>query len=430
MTGSPQARICISRARPRTASRMPYFALALVLTFVVLQRSEASSFRVVYSFKGQPDGYAPQGTLVKDGAGNLYGTTTWGGSVDCTVSGQEVGCGTIFKVDKKGNETVLYDFGQQGGDGVMPVAGLVRDVAGNLYGTTTEGGVGDCGGYGCGTVFKLDTTGHETVLHSFAGGSDGGNPEGVILDAYSNLYGTTAVGGSSCDCGTVFKLDATGHETVLYSFSGTDGEFPYAGLARDTKGNLYGTTLEGGAFGWGTVFKLTPKGKETLLYSFRGGKDGANPTSSVKLDGKGNLYGTTQHGGAPTCNGGNGCGVVFRLDARGQETVLHTFCLKNCQDGKDPSAGLILGTTGNFYSTTFEGGITGCDANNGCGTVFEISRAGKEAVLHRFTSKDGAYPLAGLVVDGTGRFYGTTAGGAESGCIGYFGCGDLFEIVP
>lgn len=227
-----------------------------------------------------------------------------------------------------------------------------------------------------------------------------------------------------------FQRRHVGHETVLYSFSGTDGAYPYAGLVRDAKGNFYGTTLEGGAFGWGTVFKLTSTGKKTLLHSFRGGKDGATPTTSVVLEGKGNLYGTTQHGGSLTCNGGNGCGIVFKLDARGKETVLHTFCLKNCRDGKDPSAGLVIGATGNFHSTTFEGGTTGCDANNGCGTVFEISHTGKETLLHRFTGTDGAYPLAGLVVDGTDHFYGTTAGGAEGGCIGYFGCGDLFEIVP
>lgn len=225
---------------------------------------------MVYSFKGQPDGYAPQGSLVKDEAGNLYGTTTWGGSVDCYINGQEVGCGTVFKIDRTGSETILYNFGQSQGDGVGPQAGVVRDSAGNLYGTAARGGGGDCGGYGCGTVFKLDTAGHETILHSFTGGSDGGTPNaGVILDNGGNLYGTTSVGGSSCGCGTVFRLDPSGNETVLHSFSGTDGAYPWAGLVLDAKGNLYGTTLEGEALGWGAVFKLRPTGKETLLHSCR-----------------------------------------------------------------------------------------------------------------------------------------------------------------
>ena len=298
-------------------------ALAIMFVPVVLAAGSAQAQTyaetVLHSFTvtGGDGAYSLAG-LVLDAQGNLYGTTDGGGA----------GYGTVFKVDTAGKETVLYSFTGTGGDGAVPEAGLVQDAQGNLYGTTVDGGA-----FGQGTVFKLDTTGKETVLYSFTG-YDGSGPEaGLVLDAQGNLYGTTKYGGNlACyapyGCGTVFKLDTTGKETVLYSFTGTgtgDGEAPEAGLVLDTKGNLYGTTpyggTNGGASNGGTVFKVDTTGKETVLYSFAGtgAGDGQNPEAGLVLDAQGNLYGTTYFGGA------NAGGTVFKVDTTGKETVLHSF---------------------------------------------------------------------------------------------------------
>jgi uncharacterized repeat protein (TIGR03803 family) len=186
--------------------------------------------------------------LIRDSAGNLYGTTHQGGAFQL---------GTVFKIDLAGVETVLYSFAG-GTDGGEPEAGLIQDAAGNLYGTTHYGGGGSCSD-GCGTVFKLDPAGVETVLYMFTGNPDGGSPlSNLVEDAAGNLYGTTLYGGSSGK-GIVFEVDtATGAETVLHSFRGRDGAAPQAGLVRDAKGNLYGTTPEGGGNGFGAIFRLSP----------------------------------------------------------------------------------------------------------------------------------------------------------------------------
>ena len=265
---------------------------------------------VLYRFTGGADGEFPSGSLVRDPAGNLYGTTIDGGSSDF---------GTVFKLDTTGTKTVLHSFTGYP-DGNWPWAGLVRDAAGNFYGTTTSGGTG-CATYGCGTVFKLDPNGVETVLYSFAGGvDDGRSPQAeLIRDAAGNLYGTTyAGGGGVCPngCGTVFKLDMAGTETVLHRFrKNPDARSPAAGLIRDAAGNLYGTTYYGGgghscSDGCGTVFQLDPSGTATLLYSFTGRTDGKFPYAGLVRDSAGNLYGTTTYGGY----GGNpGHGTVFKL---------------------------------------------------------------------------------------------------------------------
>ncbi len=256
---------------------------------------------VPYSFKGGSDGAFPSAGLVMDAAGNLYGTTGFGGAPNA---------GTVFKLDPSGNKTVLYSF-KGGSDGNVPVAGLIMDAAGNVYGTTQDGGSGGGCSFGCGTLFKLDPAGNETVLHSFTGSpGDGGRPvAGLIMDTAGNLYGTTAEGGSgTCTvingvpvsgCGTVFKLDPAANETVLHSFTGgSDGTQPLAALIFDQAGNLYGTTELGGSFGSGTVFKLDPSGNETVLHAFTGGNDGAAPLfAGLIMDIAGNLYGTTQNGG-------------------------------------------------------------------------------------------------------------------------------------
>jgi uncharacterized repeat protein (TIGR03803 family) len=266
---------------------------------VVFKLDARGKQTVLHKFAGDPkDGAYPQAGLIQDVAGNLFGTTTFGG---------RFGDGIVFKLDKVGKESVLYHFtgGMDGGD---PQYGrLVRDAAGNLYGTTYTGGSFSCGGDGCGTVFKLDKTGKEIVFHNFSSQQDGQTNSGLIRDAVGNFYGTTAFGGPTAN-GVVFKLDATGTETILYSFTGgTDGGFPYAGLVRDTAGSLYGTTQSGGASGWGVVFKLDASGTETVLYSFTGGTDGGSPYGDLIRDGAGNLYGTTNVGGA------SNFGVVFKV---------------------------------------------------------------------------------------------------------------------
>jgi len=314
---------------------------------------------VLYSFTGGADGGAPGAALVRDPDGNFYGTTGGGGMSTCYLGNSP--CGVVFELSTSGAETVLHSFAG-GVDGESPEVGLVRDAAGNLYGTTEFGGVP-----GAGVVFKVDTSGTETVLYSFTGGADGGYPEaGLVRDSAGNLYGTTNNGGPS-GAGVVFKLDAKGTETVLYAFTGgTDGGNPEAGLIRDAEGNLYGTTVDGGLTtnsGYGVVFKLDTSGTETVLYSFTGGTDGANPYAGLVRDPAGNLYGTTYGGGRRF--GNNGFGVVFEIGADGTETVLHTF--KGRAGGAHPRAALIRDSKGNLYGTTVDGGTSGN------GVVFKLT---------------------------------------------------------
>jgi uncharacterized repeat protein (TIGR03803 family) len=375
---------------------------------------------VLYNFADQG---SPDSNLIMDSAGNFYGTTSGGGS--------SAG-GTLFKLDTTGHETVLYSFPLGNGDGKGPTGGLVMDSAGNFYGTTAVGGVqvGACsstlgGGLGCGTAFKVDSTGHETVLHTFTGAGDGANPQGgLIMDRAGNLYGTTLGGGFQDTYGTVFKIDATGQETVLYEFASganADGTNPSAGLIMDTAGSLYGTTLYGGAAGLGTVFKLDNTSHETVLYSFTGvNGDGVNPYAGLFMDNAGNLYGTTLGGGINSCplqpwfpgvsfsSGFAGCGVVFKLDPTGHETVLYSFTGTN-GDGAYPAAPLTMDVAGNLYGTTYEGG-TGTCPFGGCGTIFKLDPTGHEAVLYSFPANGGGVgggPVAGLIIDNAGNLYGT-----------------------
>jgi uncharacterized repeat protein (TIGR03803 family) len=321
-------------------------AVMLVLGLLAVPSAQAQTFTVLYSFTGSPDGEYPYnyGSLLMDGSGNLYGTTQRGGTNKCGY-----GCGTVFEVDASGNETVLYSFNAI--DGASPYAGLIRDADGNLYGTTDGGG-----GYGAGAAFKLDTSGGETVLHRFGYESgDGTNPvAGLILDAKGNLYGTTS-GGGAHSYGTVYKLSKTGKETVLYSFDWTGGATPLAGLIEDAQGNLYGTTSAGGS-GYkhtGTVFKLSKSGVETVLHSFGNREaDGQTPEAGLISDADGNLYGTTVYGG-----GNPGSGTVFKVSKTGKEKVLYTFT--GGADGSLPVAGVIRDEQGNLYGTTERGGDFG-----------------------------------------------------------------------
>ncbi len=280
--------------------------------------TQAQTFTVVHTFMNSPDGAFPFGGLLMDAAGNLYGTTLSGG---CTI----YGCGTVFKLVPAGNETILYRFGTvpSGLDPQDPYAALVMDASGNFYGTTRDGGT-----FGLGTVFRLDTSGTLTVLHSFTA-AEGGDPyAGVVMDAAGNLYGTTSAGLAVGVYGTVFKIDTAANFTVLHFFTGSDGCCPTGGVIMDAAGNLYGTAGGGGSSGFGTVFKLDTLGNLHVLYSFKGGSDGASPAGGLIMDALGNLYGTTGAGGSGTCSGQLpvvGCGTVFKLDPVGNETVLYSF---------------------------------------------------------------------------------------------------------
>jgi uncharacterized repeat protein (TIGR03803 family) len=371
---------------------------------------------VLYTFEAGTDGAGPAADLFRDRTGNLYSTTHGGGDVTgCFFEGGVpwTGCGVVFKLDRNGTETTLYEF-TGGTDGGGPSSGVVQDQAGNLYGTTVFGGdISDCSFYempGCGVVYKVDpTSGKESALHSFTGGVDGLASYGdLLLDRWGNLFGATDNGGDTAStfcgqtvanftglpgCGTIFEIHRDGKFDVLHTFEGADGG-PYGDgwLARDRRGNIYGVTGNGGdlsecGYGCGVVFRLRPNGEEKVLYSFTGGADGATPLASVVRDADGNLYGTAAYGGDLTdspCAAVGGCGVVFKVDPAGHETVLHTF--KGGPDGASPSANLLLGEDGNLYGTTQFGGAT--DGGNscsvpgaslpGCGVVFKITLRGSD----------------------------------------------------
>jgi len=402
----------------------------LALAAVATPLAQAQTFTALHAFKGGTDGAFPSnGGLILDAKGNLYGTTLEGGGGAC-----DGGCGTIFRANPAGKVTVLYSFTGAGSDGKYPNGSLVRDTAGNLYGTTYGGGTSGAGcyGYGCGTVFMLDSAGQETVLYSFTGGVDGATPEaGVVRDAAGNLYGTTHLGGAN-NWGTVFMVDPSGNETVLHSFDGLagDGGDAHAGLILDPSGVLYSTTPGGGilnsnclpglGIGCGTVFQITTTGAETVLYDFTGYKDGNTPFGNLVRDKAGNLYGTSQPRPTPT-----GWGTVFKLDASGKLTVLHTF--SGGAGGADPLSGLVRDSAGNFYGTTSAGGSGNCTyyPGGGCGTVFKLSPGGTFTVLYNFTGgADGEYPVAGLVRDAKGNLYGTAS------WSGTYSEGTLFKITP
>jgi uncharacterized repeat protein (TIGR03803 family) len=372
-------------------------ALAIVLLLLSAATPAHAQETLIYSYGPSPDGASPVASLVLDSKGNLYGTTLDGGADRF---------GTVFKITPGGVETVLHSFPADSLDGALPEAGLVMDSNGNLYGTTSSGGA-----HGVGTVFEVTSTGTETVLYSFTGGPDGGIPYGgLVLDSGGNLYGTTRSGGAYHG-GTAFELTPSGAETVWHSFGhGSDGKFPYAGLVRDSSGNLYGTTYNGGTAGLGTVFQITASGTETVLHSFTGtsGGDGAYPNATLIRDAAGNLYGTTV-GGSP------GASIAFEISASGKETVLYSFPATDHAYG-----GLIMDSTGNLYGTTKFGGT------HKVGGVYEITVNGAVPTLYSFvkSQRDGYNPMAGLVMDKSGALYGTTfRGGSHSN-------GAVFKLVP
>jgi hypothetical protein len=464
-------------------------AAALMLTvFSMAQYSE----KAIHTFTGGKDGAIGGIQLVSDSAGNLYGTTFDGGnrSTSCEPYTGVPGCGVVFKLTRDAHgdwkETVLHTF-TGGKDGALPIA-VILDSAGNLYGTTFFGGdekLANCrleNVPGCGVVFKLTPRADglpwkETVLHTFTGGTDGRLPwAGLTFDQAGNLYGTATRGGDThCKgrtpfgCGVAFRLTPTTEgpwtESVIYTFetTGRGGYLPYGGLTFDSEGNLYGTAYLGGdnsvsCFGdpgCGVVYELTPRAhgpwKETVLHAFTGGTDGGIPLFYVTLDSRGNVYGTTIYGGdtkSNNCLGGYGfdapagCGVVFKLTrgAHGawKETELYSFT--GGRDGAFDTAPVVFGSSGNIYGMTGNGGYLagpctfGTENNAGCGVVFQLTPTTKgpwtESVLYAFTGgTDGSGPESNLLLDSAGNIFGVTEGGGNiSECSGY-GCGVVFKIA-
>ena len=413
--------------RTSTFNGLRAVAVSFVAALFLASAWASDHESVLYNFGAAPgDGGQPAGGLIMDSAHNFYGATYQGGSY-C-----QVGCGTVFKLSPgpggTWTETVLHNFGN-GQDGTGPNGTLVMDAAGNLYGLTYTGGIFD-GGIVFELTPNQDGGWSETVLHNFGSGSDGSfATAALLLDAAGNLYGMTFYGGAYGG-GTVFELSPTlgggWAESVLYSFGhGTDGAAPDGGLIMDAAGNLYGTTLQGGegggycqASGCGTVFELSPSAgggwTETVLHSFNA-NDGSQPNAAPVMDGAGRLYGTTFQGGNLT--GQNcapfGCGSVFELSPNPgggwSETTLYNF--NGQPDAGYPQSSLILDAVGNLYGATTQGG----SQNNG--TVFELSsRHGTwtEIVLFSFSQVGtGVDPVSAPILDRTGNLYGMTELGGE-----------------
>jgi len=364
----------------------------LSCTLAALGAASAATETVIHSFATFPFGAHPFGRLTYDASGDLYGTTYQGGWL---------GMGVVYKLNKSG-ETVLHTFAG-GSDGANPYAGVKLDSAGNLYGTTYQGGAANAG-----VVYKVSPTGQETVLHTFTGGSDGGNPyAGVILDSSGNLYGTASNGGTA-NAGVIYKLDpATGQETVLYNFTGgADGANPYGGVIGDGEGNLYGTTHSGGSFKVGVVYELSPSGVEKVLFNFgTTGTNGNAPSDGVVRDAAGNLYGTASV-------------AVFKLTPGGQYTTLALYA---CSAGGEFWAGVVLDAAGNLYGTTGVPTLEQCpdgEAPVPYGAVYKINTAGQLKVLYAFSGVEAGRaqtPNAGVVLDATGQLYGASA---NSGYVG------------
>jgi uncharacterized repeat protein (TIGR03803 family) len=392
--------------------------LFVVVTLSVLAgwtfHANAQTVTNLYSFVGYAtDGQNPEAALVQGSDGNFYGTTYGGG----TSNNCPGGCGAVFRINPSGGYTNLYSFVGSPTDGKNPQAGLVQGSDGNFYGTTEIGGMGQEG-----TVFQINPSGGYSNLYAFGNQRfDGYQPRaGLVQGSDGNFYGTTYVGGRY-PLGTVFRISPGGNYTNLYSFGASpdDGSYPAAGLVQGSDGNFYGTTHTAGTGAHGTVFRISPSGSCTSLYSFVGSpNDGAAPYAGLVQGSDGNFYGTTSQGGTIGDNG-----TVFRISPSGSYTSLYSFA-GYPTDGAAPYAGLVQGSDGNFYGTTSQGGTSGH------GTVFRISPSGSYTSLYSFAGypTDGDYPDAGLVQGSDGNFYGTTySGGTSTNC--FDGCGTVFKLT-
>jgi hypothetical protein len=393
----------------------------------------------------------PIGTLARDNEGNLYGVT----------EESQTGGGSIWKLtpdaDRKWTLTILHSFLYDGTEGAVPQGGLIIDHFGNLYGTASQGGTSDaCNSIlnfpGCGVVFELARSANGSwayrVIHNFSF-SDGAYPLGaLLLDEAGSLYGTTEYGGyESCygGCGVVFKLarncDGTWSETVINGFDRVNGAYPFANVIFDRAGNLYGTTSGGSGVGCpsdsgcGVVFQLRRKSEETwtenVLYRFTGGSDGAYSTAGLTVDAEGRLYGTTTEGGQGHCSPDyvGGCGVVFKLRRKNDETwtyqVIHAFvpgstgAVTKAPGGFFPAVGVTFDSAGRLYGSALEGGL------DDFGVVFELIPTGsgwREKVLHTFMGR-AEFPQSPILIDPAGHLFGTTLNGLDN-------YGTVFEITP
>lgn len=377
----------------------------------------SSVFKHMASF-GSQDGALPFAGLT-DVKGTLYGTTELGGDSGCVSHLDETGCGTIFTLSSAGRLNAIYSF-KGAPDGSFPFAPLTN-VNGTLYGTTQKGGGSACASSsatpGCGVVFKVTPSGQETVLHSFAGGSDGSYPAWTpLIYVKGALYGVTEMGGPS-NSGTVFKITPSGKETVLYAFTGSTYDSTPTGITY-TNGAFYGPANPDCFYGscQGFIYKLTMSGKESVLYKFKGSPDGAHPLGALATIG-GDLYGTTSGGGMSGC-GSTGCGTVFQLTLTGKERVLYSF-----DAGKDPGVtpySGVIALHGALYGTACCGG----------GSVFKVTTSGDESVLHAFKGydKDGTAPY-GSLISKDNLLYGTTGFGGKTKQFKY-GYGTIFSLRP
>jgi uncharacterized repeat protein (TIGR03803 family) len=411
----------------RTLSLIAFFCAFLCVGAI---NSHAQNFTTLLIFDGANGANPKSVTLVQAMDGNLYGTTSGGGST-ANCSG---GCGTIFKISLDGKLTTLHNFCAQPDctEGMNPQAGLIQARDGNFYGTTLGGGTHS----GNGTVFRITSSGMLTTIYSFCAMqncADGYSPNAALVQGSDgNLYGTTSGGGTK-DSGTVFKVTAAGALTTLYSFcmkaDCADGSNPVAELTQGADGNLYGMTSQGGT-GSGTIFKITSSGAVTTTYTFCSKPkctDGGNPKGALIQAADGSFYGTTFSGGT------RNAGTVFNVTAQGALSTIFSFGTGSAE-GATPYATLVQGTDGNFYGTAYYGGA------KGQGTVFKVvpppkvtsptkvPPTWKVIALHSFDDSD-AYPIAALMQDTDGNFYGTTFnGGSSPKCLNSGGCGTVFRL--
>lgn len=428
MTNQPVSSRSDSPNNRRLVAFVP--VLICAVTMITLQSAQAQTFQVIHAFTGGGDGANPYSGLTMNGAENFYGTTA-GSDNGSVFNLRSIGSGWLLMP--------LINFGLSGPS--MPASKVTIGPDGALYGTTFYGGLfgEDCNNYSCGTVFKLQPPSRScgsvscpwtlTIVYEFQPSPDGGNPWGeVVFDGAGNMYGTTAYGGTgNCSngiesgCGVVYKLSPAGSgwtETILYNFSGNDGEQPTSGLIFDASGNLYGVTGEGGNYNGGVVYELSPSWSggwtETVLHSLQV-NDGFDPIGSLIMDASGNLYGTAQDGGPA------GGGTAFELSQPGTWTfqVLYAFL----GNKGTPQAPLALDSAGNLYGVGF--------GDAGYGNVFRLMPANGSWIktdLHSFQGSDGLWPNGGLVLDSSGNLYGTTSNGGGGPC--YEGCGVVWEITP
>ncbi|MFZ0285720.1 MAG: choice-of-anchor tandem repeat GloVer-containing protein [Terriglobales bacterium] len=407
--------------------------VVLVLGAATAISAHAQTFNTLVDFEAS-DGAYPGAGLIQGRDGDLYGTTSDYGMY---------AAGTVFKITREGALTTLYNFCGQVfcPDGAYPIGGLVLGTDGNFYGTTIGGGSEVCfeDGFPCGTVFRISPAGALTTLYTFDGTNGDAPFAGLIQAKDGNFYGTTYDGGAYGG-GTVFKITREGNLTTLYSFCSqpkcADGYVLKGGVVQGVDGNFYGTTEFGGTgatclldyyYGCGTVFKLTPEGTLTTLHSFCVQQTPGNPLEAICPDG-----GEPYAGLARAIDGsfyGTTVGTVFRIAHEGKLTTLYTFCLTQANCGVEPQGALIQATDGNFYGTTFFGGVTTGCASGGCGTVFKITPHGTLTILHDFDNTDGANPASGLLQATSGNLYSTTYWGGSSSECGPDGCGTVFRLA-